>query len=376
MLRARGTNSGSWERFYVVPQGGDQFALKSAARFTFVPVGGAGDTGMPPLSSVTASGRHDIASWNVCANNNTSAACKLQYADGDTVGANVAPGVDGYLSHRPEAISFQEICEKAVKPLELELETRLGAGWDVRFAPTYYKVVAADGTSGTGLMAQKTCADSTSHKDRGSFGIALAVKDTNTWYRGYTPFLGGDLNTTHASVDVLSSLYASHQECNQPTPGSPRDGGPHRRQQQDRLSLRPHRRHLRLRGRRPVPLGPPHDPRDDHALTGDAAAGAVHPGRAHSAAPSRRHVIVTLSCASPSDLAMTAPNSALNRMPNSSPTSSGRLGMSRSRRRAETAAFRMRSMPSSKEAVASATAFPRRETSTTAGSSSVTSTMR
>ncbi|MGV9424577.1 fascin domain-containing protein [Streptomyces sp. NPDC003656] len=326
MLRARGTNSGSWERFYVVPQGGGQFALKSAAnglyvtaefnytggdqgllrarsstvgsweRFTFVPVAGAGDTEAPPQSTVTASGRHDIASWNVCANNNPSAACKLQYVDGDTVGANVASGVNGYLNHRPEAIFFQEICEKAVKPLELELESRLGGGWDVRFAPTYYKVVATDGTSDTGLLAQKTCADSTSHKDRGSFGIALAVKDTNTWYRGYTlpspdkkeqrpalcatvpetgtvycnahfssgsyfvdgnqagddpdgisrrkqsdalkgivdklqergytPFLGGDLNTTHASVDLLSSLYASHQECGQPTPGSPHDGAP------------------------------------------------------------------------------------------------------------------------------------------------------
>ncbi|QLJ05324.1 hypothetical protein HZZ00_32755 [Streptomyces sp. NEAU-sy36] len=216
MLRARGTNTGSWERFYVVPQSDGTYALKSAAnglyvtaefnytggdqgllrarsstvgsweRFTFEKVGGTGDTTAPPASAVKASGRHDIASWNLCANNNTSAACKLQYADADTVASGVAGDLAGSLGHRPEAIFFQEICEKAVKPLELQLESRLGGGWDVRFAPTYYKVVDADGSTDPALMAQKSCMDSTSGTDRGSFGIALAVKDTNTWYRGYT----------------------------------------------------------------------------------------------------------------------------------------------------------------------------------------------
>jgi hypothetical protein len=330
MLRARGTNTGSWERFYVVPQGGGQYALKSAAnglyvsaefnytggdagllrarsstvggweRFTFEKVGGTGDTAVPPASPVTTSGRHDIASWNVCANNNTSAECKLQYADADTVASGVAadlgtvPG--GYLNHRPEAVFFQEICEKAVKPLELKLESSLGGGWDVRFAPTYFKVIDEDGATDPLLMAQKTCMDSKTGTDRGAFGIALAVKDTNTWYRGYTlpspdkkeqrpalcatvpddgavycdahfssgsyfvdgkqagddpdntyrpqqagrlrsivdglktegytPFYGGDLNTTTADVSALSSLYAYGQECGQATPDAPHTGTP------------------------------------------------------------------------------------------------------------------------------------------------------
>ncbi|MFF9132996.1 endonuclease/exonuclease/phosphatase family protein [Streptomyces sp. NPDC014806] len=220
MLRARGTTTGSWERFSVVPQGNGQYALKSAAnglyvsaefgysgsdqgllrarstsvgaweRFTFEKVGGTGSTTAPPESAVTASGRQDIASWNVCANNNPSTACTLRFADADTVATDVAaalaPAPSGRLGHRPDAIFFQEICEKAVKPLELQLESRLGGAWDVRFAPTYFKVVDADGTTDPLLMAQKTCADSTSGVDRGSFGIALAVKDTNVWYRGYT----------------------------------------------------------------------------------------------------------------------------------------------------------------------------------------------
>ncbi|MFI1766334.1 fascin domain-containing protein [Streptomyces sp. NPDC020800] len=329
MLRARGTNTGSWERFYVVPQGGGEYALKSAAspttsdlylsarlnatgddagilrpyatsvgsweRFTFEPVGGTGATTAPPASSVTASGRHDIASWNVCANNNPSAECKLQYADSDTVGTDVAADVAGSLGHRPEAVFFQEICEKAVKPLELQLESRLGGGWDVRFAPTYYRVIDKGGAVDASLMAQKNCMDSNG-TDRGAFGIALAVKDTNTWYQGYTlaspptkeqrpalcatvpedgtvycnahfssgsyfvdgkqqgddpdntfrpqqaarfrsvvdtlasagytPFYGGDLNTTTADVSVLSSLYTSRQECGQATPDAPHTGAP------------------------------------------------------------------------------------------------------------------------------------------------------
>ncbi|WP_225100094.1 endonuclease/exonuclease/phosphatase family protein [Streptomyces sp. CoH27] len=331
MLRAWGTNTGSWERFYVIPQGSGQYALKSAAnglyvsaqfnytggdqgllrarsssigsweRFTFEKVGGTGDMSAPSAPTASASGRHDIASWNLCANNNTSAECKLQYADADTVASSVASDLAtvpaGYLTHRPEAIFFQEICEKAVKPLELQLENQLGGGWDVRFAPTYYKVVDENGTTDSLLTAQKTCADSTTGTDRGAFGIALAVKDSNTWYRGYTlpspdgkeqrpalcatvpdagtvycdahfssgsyvdssgnqagddpdnvyrpqqaeqlrsivdglqsygytPFYGGDLNTTTADVSVLSSLYSSHQECGQATPDAPHAGAP------------------------------------------------------------------------------------------------------------------------------------------------------
>ncbi|GAA3770434.1 endonuclease/exonuclease/phosphatase family protein [Streptomyces chiangmaiensis] len=330
MLRARGTNTGSWERFYVIPQGNGQYALKSAEnklyvsaefnytggdegllrarstsigsweRFTFEKVGGTGDMSAPSAPTATASGRHDVASWNLCANNNPSTECKLQYADADTVASSVASDLAatpaGYLIRRPEAIFFQEICEKAVKPLELQLENQLGGGWDVRFAPTYYKVVDEDGSTDSLLMAQKTCSDSKTSTDRGSFGIALAVKDTNTWYRGYTlpspydkeqrpalcatvpdagtvycnahfssgsyfvngqqagddpdniyrpqqadglrsivdglqsdgytPFYGGDLNTTTADVSILSNLYSSHQECGQATPDAPHTGEP------------------------------------------------------------------------------------------------------------------------------------------------------
>lgn len=327
MLRARGTNTGSWERFTVEPQPGGEYALKSVTsnlylsarfnatgddmgivrpyasspgsweRFTFEKIGGTGATADPPTSSVTASGRHDIASWNVCANNNPSAECKLKFADGATVATEVASGVAGSLNHGPEALFFQEICEKAAKPLELQLESRLGGGWDVRFAPTYFKVIDKGGAGGVdaSLMAQKNCMDGNG-TDRGAFGIALAVKDTNTWYRGYTlpspdlkeqrpalcatvpedgtvycnahfssgsyfvngvqqgddpyntfrpqqadtfrtivdglrdfgytPFYGGDLNTTTADVAALSSLYTSRQECGQATPDAPHTGAP------------------------------------------------------------------------------------------------------------------------------------------------------
>lgn len=43
---------------------------------------------------------------------------------------------------------------------------------------------------------------------------------------GYTPFYGGDLNTTTADVSVLSSLYTSRQECGQTTPDAPHTGAP------------------------------------------------------------------------------------------------------------------------------------------------------
>ncbi|MFD0508634.1 hypothetical protein ACFQ0G_49155 [Streptomyces chiangmaiensis] len=43
---------------------------------------------------------------------------------------------------------------------------------------------------------------------------------------GYTPFYGGDLNTTTADVSILSNLYSSHQECGQATPDAPHTGEP------------------------------------------------------------------------------------------------------------------------------------------------------
>ncbi|WP_326784153.1 endonuclease/exonuclease/phosphatase family protein [Streptomyces sp. NBC_00151] len=204
-------------------------------------------------------------------------------ADKVSAGLHAAMG----NTRRPDAIFFQEICEKSVKPLELKLE-----GWagplDVRFMPTYYTV------TGTSINAQKTCMDG-SGQDRGAFGIALAVPDSNTWYQGtvlpspdgkeqrpmlcavvetegsaycnahfssgpyevngkpagddndtnpfrpqqaafmranvdyfndrhYTTYYGGDLNTTTQKVSYLSTLYTGNQECGQPTPTSPRTG--------------------------------------------------------------------------------------------------------------------------------------------------------
>ncbi|MFI0237745.1 endonuclease/exonuclease/phosphatase family protein [Streptomyces sp. NPDC016845] len=213
LLRTRGEVTGAWERFTLTPLAGGTFGLLahngkyvkaelgtyedygllraltdpselgSWERFTLESVGPQGGyADKIPAPSKPASRSQDVVSWNICANNNRSVDCGLQFAPPATAAGKVSSALHSALgSKRPDAIFFQEICEKTAKPLELELEKWAGP-LDVRFMPTYYNV--ATGTDGTVIQAQKTCNDGSDHADRGSFGIALAVPDSNTWYMG------------------------------------------------------------------------------------------------------------------------------------------------------------------------------------------------
>ncbi|MEU2118482.1 endonuclease/exonuclease/phosphatase family protein [Streptomyces sp. NPDC016459] len=329
LLRTRGTTTGTWERFRLKPLAGGAFgllahngryvaaelgtypdrgllrartsvsdpqALGSWERFTLEKIGTEGaSTGNMPAPTAQAPRERDVVSWNVCANNNLAPECGLKYATPATVADKVSTALHAAMgTRRPDAIFFQEICEKSALPLELELE-RWAGPLDVRFMPTYYSVATA--SDGTVVQAQKNCSDGTDKADRGAFGIALAVPDSNTWYQGtvlpspagteqrpmlcavvpaegsaycnahfssgpyrdthnnlvgddmdpdnqfrpkqaakmgenvdmftaggYAAYYGGDLNTTTQDVAHLSTLYTGHQECGQPTPGSPPTG--------------------------------------------------------------------------------------------------------------------------------------------------------
>ncbi|MFG3043333.1 endonuclease/exonuclease/phosphatase family protein [Streptomyces sp. NPDC048241] len=210
MLRTRATTIGAWERFtlkqlsdgtfgllasnskYVAAELGtypdagllrartaqpaDPNSLGSWERFSLVKVGGQGSTSPAPAPTAQAPVARDVVSWNVCANNNGS--CSLNDAPSTTVATNVSNALHQAMgTRRPDAIFFQEICEKAAKPLELALESWAGP-MDVRFMPTSFKV------GDTAIEAQKDCDDSKDGVSRGSFGIALAVPDSNTWYQG------------------------------------------------------------------------------------------------------------------------------------------------------------------------------------------------
>ncbi|GAA3840604.1 hypothetical protein GCM10022226_73860 [Sphaerisporangium flaviroseum] len=150
MLRARNSTIGSWERYKLVP------------------VGGAGPV---PTAATPSAQTVSVMSWNICSNNS---ACPLYRATTGTVAGTVAGAATN--SFAPDALLLQEFCEKDAKPLELELEGRTGRGWDVRYAPIQYLL------SGTAVTAQKVCVPDVNNVDRGSYGIALAVPDVNTWY--------------------------------------------------------------------------------------------------------------------------------------------------------------------------------------------------
>ncbi|TGN79760.1 hypothetical protein E5083_09175 [Streptomyces bauhiniae] len=210
LLRTRATTIGAWERFTLKPLSKGAFGLLASngkyvaaelgtypdkgllrartaqpaspddlgswERFTLEKVGGQGSTGPVPAPTAQAPVARDVVSWNVCANNNGG--CSLDKATPTTVATNVSNALHQAMgTRRPDAIFFQEICEKAAKPLELALESWAGP-MDVRFMPTYYNV--ADTT----VQAQKECDNTEGGAGRGSFGIALAVPDSNTWYQG------------------------------------------------------------------------------------------------------------------------------------------------------------------------------------------------
>lgn len=232
MLRARSANAGAWERFQILPLPSGEYALKSEAaaadtssgatpansfvsarfsdtgaqagmlqadtaqsaigsweRITLVPLGnGGGATAAPPATTVKPSpGVHTVASYNLCSNNNPDATyCKLSFAEPGTIGPQVASGIATAMgSTKPEAVFFQEVCEADAKPIETALEAKFGGGWDVRFQPTYYKLKDLNNKD-TPLLGQKICAASTAGNPRGTFGAAIAVNDSNTWYQGST----------------------------------------------------------------------------------------------------------------------------------------------------------------------------------------------
>ncbi|MFF9279706.1 fascin domain-containing protein [Streptomyces griseosporeus] len=155
--------SGSWERIRLVP----------------VPNSGQyGDTADPPATTAGPAGTvKNVVSWNACSNNNDD--CALDNAETATVGDTVA----GQAAAADADVMFvQEFCEKSAAPLESSLESRRVGGltdWDVRFAPTYRQL------TGTGVLAQKHCANSGSGADRGAYGMAVAVPSENTWYRSW-----------------------------------------------------------------------------------------------------------------------------------------------------------------------------------------------
>ncbi|MFC5827006.1 endonuclease/exonuclease/phosphatase family protein [Nonomuraea insulae] len=297
MLRARQDGSiGAWERFTLVPAGQGRYALKytydGQTRYVSAEADFSGaDEGLlraratavgawerftlrelpyTATTSPAAPRARDVRvmSWNLCANNGD---CPM-YAKTEsefTIAVTSAAKTAG----APQVIFFQEFCEKLARPLELALEAQPGSGgWDVRFAPIQHQ--------GSALPAQKTCA-----KNRGAYGVAVAVPEENTWYEavelpsppgkeqrtalcatieswaviacsahfstggptyddpdrtyqvrqaqtmidalaartGFRPIFGGDLNVT-PDLPVLKALYSGYRECDQGTNRPTKDG--------------------------------------------------------------------------------------------------------------------------------------------------------
>ncbi|MEU1076165.1 MULTISPECIES: endonuclease/exonuclease/phosphatase family protein [unclassified Streptomyces] len=256
LLQARASAVASWELFRLV-------AVAAPAEPSPPPAA--------PLRAIKA------LTWNVCADNNN--ACGFYHTAAGPLADQIVARAK--TAGHPDVIMLEEFCEKFAKPVELALETQLGGGWDVRFAPVQYEV------PGTKVKAQKNCRPDASGADRGAYGVALAVPEENTWYRavelpsppgveqrtalcatvvswaaevcaahfstggpgyddpdrtfqpqqaqtlrqaaslpGYRALLGGDLNAAPAT-GVPATLYAAFEECdahsatpNQPTAGS------------------------------------------------------------------------------------------------------------------------------------------------------------
>ncbi|MGW0390289.1 endonuclease/exonuclease/phosphatase family protein [Streptomyces sp. NPDC003042] len=130
---------------------------------------------LPPAQAGMAKNL-EVMSWNVCTNNST---CDF-YKDTPTEFADRVKGQIHELPNGvPDVLVLQEFCEKYAKPLELMLEGISPVKWDVRFAPITYKV------KDTSLQAQKSCARDTPGADRGAYGVAIAVPESNTWFEAY-----------------------------------------------------------------------------------------------------------------------------------------------------------------------------------------------
>ncbi|CAL9379282.1 hypothetical protein SUDANB176_01028 [Streptomyces sp. enrichment culture] len=165
LLRARSDTIGSWQKFELV-----YLAEENASD--------EGPRPAPVLPAQETSFR--VMSWNVCANHNGK--CSNHRVEGDDLGAQIVNRM-GDRVREYRAVFLQELCEAHAKPIELELEAVTGTGWDVRFAPVKFDV------DGSTVKAARTCDNAgsaeTGWKDRGSYGIALAVPDSNVWYTSY-----------------------------------------------------------------------------------------------------------------------------------------------------------------------------------------------
>lgn len=109
-----------------------------------------------------------VLTWNVCGGNNTR--CRFYHEPGALVAT-----VRELMLQRgtpTDAAILQEYCSSFVRPLELELETHSGRGWDVRFVPI--KVKRGEDP--------RRAPDVRCNRNRGSYGIVLAVPDENTWW--------------------------------------------------------------------------------------------------------------------------------------------------------------------------------------------------
>ncbi|MEU5088940.1 endonuclease/exonuclease/phosphatase family protein [Streptomyces sp. NPDC021356] len=214
MLRARGGNLGSWQQFETAfsPAGPDEKAgshwvtFKTVAdgyaqryvdidadgtlratsdtpvKFLLEPVYSSRDPGQgaPPQvpQGPVAGTRLDVMTWNVCGNNND----RCGWSDDRAGAVELTDAIKARLKvngEYPDAIFFQEFCEKHAKPVERMLESETGRSWDVRFAPIHNRV--------DGVDVQKQCAmgPAPDRLDRGAYGVAIAVPDENTFYQRY-----------------------------------------------------------------------------------------------------------------------------------------------------------------------------------------------
>ncbi|WP_406374650.1 endonuclease/exonuclease/phosphatase family protein [Streptomyces sp. NBC_00647] len=173
LLRSRASKIGSWEKFVLEPVANEE--------------GSADEWEVPPAVVAAPADKVDVMTWNVCAN-----AKQCTWSGGLAGYEELTDGIQARLrnpgnNEMPDVIFFQEFCEKHAKRVEWMLEKPVleggtGRGWDVRFAPIHQQ-------GDSGPLVQKQCSVTDKNgqpvADRGAYGVAIAVPDTNTWYKRY-----------------------------------------------------------------------------------------------------------------------------------------------------------------------------------------------